>query len=285
MTMVSLSVDEVEERYQEYLDQLGLLIAYAQTVSVSIQGKGPVDEQKFYASYIFSKIVAHAITLVRSVPQGAPISGNNEGELWDISSACCLTRAILEANDALAYMADKSVGAEQIELRIRVWELHNIERRISMLASINSTLPEVDELRRSEVKLRSDIIGSPSATALHKRNIGKINKGDTPDFLVPIRMRCELAGINYSYYVGAKMFLSAYVHTHPFALHQLASFRAGDANSLRLIIVSLGYALGFLSVSLKLMRRIFGNDVPDANEPTVGTISIWSGVAENGVQA
>ncbi|MCQ8119860.1 hypothetical protein, partial [Methylomonas rosea] len=130
---------EIAKRYEEALTDLRLLILYAHSVSASIQGKEAADDQQYYASIIFSKIVSHAITLIRSVPKSLSISADSGAELWDLSSAACLARAILETNDALAYMADRIDEPEQLLLRIRIWELHDKEHRISMLESIHSS--------------------------------------------------------------------------------------------------------------------------------------------------
>lgn len=277
--------EETEERYEEARSELRLLTLYAHAVSAAIQGREAADDQQYYASIIFSKIVSHAITLIRSIPQSMAIMDSRGAELWDVSSACCLARAILEANDALAYMADKSGDPAQKMLRIRVWELHDKERRLAMLEAIGSSAPEVEDLRREAALLRREILDSAGAKTLHASVRGKISKGDSPDFLIPMRERCERVGINYKYHQGAKMFLSAYVHTHPIALHQLTSFRAGDADSLNLLSLPVRYSIAFLAKSLEIMQSIFGRATPPADEATTRVILIWASIVAEGVSA
>ncbi|MCQ8120020.1 hypothetical protein, partial [Methylomonas rosea] len=145
--------------------------------------------------------------------------------------------------------------------------------------------PEVDEIRCSAVLLRRQILESPAAGTLHPSARSRIVQGKSPDFLLPIKERCARAGISYKYHLGAKMFLSAYVHTHPIALHQLTNFKAGDPNSLTLLSVPIRYAMAFLAKSLELMRTLFGEVLPLPDEPSKTAIIVWAGIAAEGVSS
>ncbi len=201
--------------------------------------------------------------------------------MWDVSSACCLARAILEANDALAYLADVSDSAEMQHLRIQAWELHDQERRLGMLCSMNSQAPEVVRIQAEYGAKKSEILSSPVAQKLHQSVIGKIKKGQTPDFLLPLKERCARAGIDHDHYIGAKMFLSAYVHSYPFALHQLLNFRAGEEASLVVVSVPIRYTAVYLAKALELAGGMFGQCVPEPSDEEEAAVAIWAGIARD----
>ncbi len=275
--------DDSSRRYTEALGDLQLLTKHAHAVSASIANKETNEEVCYYASIVLSKMVSHAITLTRILPTTLALSRDSSAAQWDISSVCCLSRAILEANDVLAYLADSKGGQDVRLIRLQVWQLHDLERRVQMLESIGSSDPQVDVLRKSAANIRATILTSKAIDSIEASHVGKIRKGNSPDFLLHMEERCRRAGINHSHYIGAKMFLSAYVHSFPFALHQLVHFRAGDARSLVVLSVPVRYALTYLAKGLKLLEPIFATGLPSPDMATQRVISIWAGIAEAGV--
>lgn len=274
---------EADYRYREVLADLRLLTHCAFAISSSVRNKKTHDEREWYAAAIFSKIVSQSITLIRSLPTGLELSPESGAQLWDAASACCLARAIIDAYDALAYIAVHPESLEKAELRIKVWELHDKERRAKMLRLIGSTSLMAEEITKEAEELRPKILSDPLAKDLHPSSLGKIKNGETPDFLATIEAHCSSSNINYNYYVSAKMFLSSHVHTHPFAIHQLLNFKAGDPASLVLLSVPARYATAFLAKAVEGMRSIFGNSLPAEDEASNGLISVWIGIAKKGV--
>jgi len=274
----------IESRYIEALTDLKNMVKYAHEISSSLSGVPTDEEREFYAAAIFSKIVSQGISLSRSLPLGMKVTQRSGAELWDVSSACCLARAIMEAHDALAYIAVHPENTDVRELRIKVWELHDKERRLKMLQFIKSKAPEVQKITESARILREEILGDSFAALLHQSYRGKIVKEETPDFLLPIAERCKKSEISLEYYMGAKMFLSSYVHTHPIAVHQLLEFRAGDCFSLNLLSLPVRYSVVFIAKVIEGMRYIFDSRLPQANEITNRAILIWCGIAADGVK-
>lgn len=277
------SPQEIDSRYQESLADLRALIHYAHAISSSVGGREVSDERHWYAAAIFSKVVSQSITLHRSLPKGLTLSDAGEAVLWDLASACCIARAVMEAYDALAYIAVHPESDSEAALRIKVWELHDKERRGKMLRLIGSTSPMVQEIEKEAELLRSEVLSEPLVSALHKSIAGKVRSRETPDFLVTLQARCGLSDVNYDYYVNAKMFLSAHVHTHPFAVHQLMNFRAGDPVGLVLLSLPARYAVVFLAKAIEGMAQIFGSAVPQSDQAMKNIMNIWIGVAKNGV--
>lgn len=284
--MEEMNVDRmVEDQYEESLGGLRQLVEFAHAISSTLQDKSTTSSQKYYASIALSKIVSHGITLLRILPAELSLSASSGAERWDISSIACVVRAIIETNDALAYVCDSSESGEMTLLRIHVWELHDKERRLKVLRAIGSSAPEVQEIERFAEELRKKIQASETFSSLHKSNHVRIAKGNSPDFLVPLEKRCERAGISYQYYLSARIFLSSYVHSHPFALHQLIEFRAGNANSLRLISLPVRYANAFLAKAIELMQSLFEEEVPSPEAGLEKLVLIWAGIAKEGLHA
>ncbi len=280
-----ISSKEIEDRYIESRQDLKKLVAYAHELSSELKGKEAGSESIYYASIIFSKLIGHGITLSRNSPIALEVSDFSGAELWDVSSVCCIARAILESFDALAYIAIHPNSKETELLRIKVWELHDIERRLKMLNFINSDSTEARKLTEDSEQLRSHILDSPSAKLIHRSLIGKIRKGESPDYLSPIRDRCKNSEIDYEYYMGAKVFLSSHVHTYPFSVHQLSRFRAGDADSLNLISLALRYSSVFVAKAIQGIRLIIDFKLCRPTDEVEDIIRIWIGIAKNGVQS
>jgi hypothetical protein len=200
-----------------------------------------------------------------------------------LASACCIARAVIEAYDALAYIALHPDNIEIASLRIKLWELHDKERRVKMLHLIGSTSPLVQQIEEEEAQLRSEVLREPLVAMLHASVARKIRSRQTPEFITPLEARCKASSISHQYYINAKMFLSSHVHTHPFAIHQLLNFKAGDASSLVLLSLPTRYAIVFLAKAIEGMRTLFGESLPEADEHTNNILRIWICIAKNGV--
>lgn len=277
--------NETITHYEEALSHLRHLIKYSHTASLSLKGKEAQNQQQYYASIIFSKIVSHAITLNRLAPMHVALPSNAPEEHWDISSICCISRTIVEASDVLSYVADESDNEKFSLLKILVWELHDKERRINMLNGIGSNAPEVFEIKHSAEELRSTILSEEYSSILHPNAKGKIKAENSPDFLIPIKERCIRANVSLSYFQGAKMFLSSYVHTHPLAIHQLENFRVGDTSSINLISLAIRYSVVFLGKAIEYMQALMKNALAGVDETTKYIMETWNSIAASGVNA
>jgi hypothetical protein len=273
----------IEERYLEAIADLKRLATYCHAVSSSLAGKNAPGEREYYASIIFAKMTMHAISISRNTPRGLAIENDLSGVVWDVSSICVLVRALIESFDALAYVAVHPISEELRSLRIQIWELHDKERRVRMLKLIGSRSPLVSQIEHDADQLRANILANPILDKVYPSYRGKISKKECPDFLQPLEERNQASAISHTYYLGARMFLSSYVHTHPFSVHQLASFKAGDTNSLVLISVAVRYAVTFLAKAIEGMTYVFGEKLPAADEPTNRAVLIWCGIAKSGV--
>ena len=98
------------ERYRALVAEFDALVSHAQAVSDRLVGALIERKDSSYADAIFSKLLCHALSLRKLSP--AP-DLKVESELWDLSSACAIARALIESYDALAYIAVHAVSGSE----------------------------------------------------------------------------------------------------------------------------------------------------------------------------
>ena len=270
-------------RYKIICSELDLFIKWGFVLSSTLSNKVTQLDRDYYGYCIFSKVLCHAISLRRIIPTGLNPEQNSQSELWDLASACALSRALIESFDALFYQAIEEIEDSEREFRLYLWDLHAEERRLKKLDLIGLKAPEVESLKMEVESLRKKVIDHKYFKELKKDHKGKINKGNSPDYYLSHKERNERASINHDYYNSCIIFLSAYVHTFPFAIKQLKEFRAGDAESLRLMSMPIQYALGFLAKSIEGMHSIFETRLPNKPDNVSDLCEIWSGILEKGI--
>ena len=234
-----------------------------------------------YGEKIFGKIVCHAISLKRILPN--PID-SKDSEIWDISSAYTLSRTILESYEALAYVAVAGISEEELECRILAWKLHAQERRHKMLSLIGSKDPRIAEIEKDMQALRELVLDNKFDQFLPPNVRGKITKDECPPYLVPRNIRLKAANVNAEYFTAALMHLSSHVHAHPFSLHQLFDFKAGTPEAYGLMKIAGQYACGFLAVSIREMSSLFSPRIPDPTADVRETLENWCELLQRGVR-
>ena len=283
ISKVSVPVSGVEERYRTICRDFDTLVTYGIQVSAELGGRETPHDREYYADRIFSKLLCHAITLKHIVPTGlAPVAARRT-EIWDISSACAITRALLEAYDALAYVAIEDVQTSEREFRILLWKLHSEERRQKMLRLIGSTAPGNSDVDRNVTELRQKLTSHEFFNSADAGLKTKVQNSNVPPFYLSHADRNKRGGVNHEYYTAAKMFLSSYVHTYPFSVHQLMEFRAGDPESLRLMSLPVQYASGFLAKGIDGMSLVLGDAMPSPSDAASELLSTWIEIIGHGI--
>lgn len=274
-------MSELTDRYHDIRTEFDLLVMHGTQIADSLAGKDAQHDRDFYADRVFSKLLCHAITLRRISPSA---SGSGSTELWDISSAAALARALIESFDALSYVAVEDVAPQEREFRILLWKLHAEERRQKMLALIGSSATAVVTIDAAVLALRSELLAHPLLHSNGPDLAKRITKCDAPPFHLGHMERNKRSGVDHDYYNAAIMFLSAYVHTFPFSVHQLMEFRAGNDESLRLMSMPIQYSLGFLSKAIDGMHSVFGLSLPIPDEATSKTLRTWVELLDCGIR-
>ena len=270
-------------RYKSICSELDLLLDWGVKLSRALANKEAPLDRDFYGDRVFSKLLCHAITLRRIIPTGLTPEQEGHTELWDISSACAITRSLIECFDALFYISIEELAEPERQFRVLLWDLHSEERRLKKLELIQSKSPEVIDIKNRVAELRKKVIEHNNYNILDNGAKKKIEKGESPAFYLSHSERNKRAKINHNYYNACIMFLSAYVHTFPFSINQLMQFKAGDNESLRLMSLPVQYSIGFLAKSINGMHVIFGSRIPSKPQEVSNLCEIWSGILEQGI--
>lgn len=267
-------------KYQRSARQFDAVLDHAKAVSSSLVGLTAPSKSASYGEQIFVTMLAHCMTLRRIAPD--PHESTSD-EFWDLPSMCAIARCAIEAHDSFMYIAAAAVPLDEREFRISLWKLHDKTRRLKMLEAIESETPEVDVIRNDVQVLTSKLVSHPIFQTTRQDIQRKVTEGDPPSFHLSQRVRCSAAGLNFDFYNTVTMQLSQYVHTLPFALHQLFLFRAGSEEALGLMSLPLDYIVPFLVRVTTEMRLLFPTRTPEAPARTARTMAVWTAIYERGV--
>lgn len=265
------------DRYRKLLREYDDLVAHAKEISARLVGNRLESKGHSYADAIYTKLVCHAISLRKLSPTLA------EGELWDVASASAVARALIEAYDALAYIAIHSVGEDERAFRLLLWELHDQQRRQRMLEKVKSKTPQVDGIRERANALLADVKRHAVFSSLPRELQTKISRGDAPAVHFSQRELNAASGVDHDYYTTATMFLSQYVHTFPMSVRQLMQFKAGEEDALGVSSMPLQYCMPFLAKAVSGAVQIWPDGHVETSESFSNLLSNWLAIAERGV--
>jgi Family of unknown function (DUF5677) len=268
------------DRYKEIISSFDRLNNYAIEISSNLSGITTNEDRLLYATTIFSKLVCHALSLRKISPC---LNSEVKNEIWDVSSACAVARALIESYEALAYISLNDITPDEREFRIKLWELHDLQRRIKMLEQIKSKNPELITIKNSAELLHTEITQHTLFSNCSGNVKNKINNEEAPAFSLSQKDRNNESGINHEYHDTATMDLSQYVHTLPMAIHQLMSFRAGDPESLRRCSLPIQHSMAFLTKAISGMVKVFPRKFSNPRSDTASDIEFWLNIAENGI--
>lgn len=268
-------------RYQKTVREFEAILEHAKAVSSSLVGTIPGEDHMSYGEQIFVKLLAHCVTMRRLAPDPYRRTPN---ELWDLPSMAAIARCAIEAHDAFLYIATGAITSEERDFRLRLWEFHDKTRRLRMLEAIGSKDPKTDEIRLESVRLFDEVRTHPFFVLVSAGVRRKVLDGDPPPFHLSQRERCDAFGINYDYYNAITMQLSQYVHSLPFSVHQLFSFRAGTSDVLPLMSLPMQFVLPFLSRVTDEMRLAFPEKAPRPPSRTAKTMALWRIISSQGVK-
>lgn len=269
------------KKYASTVRDYDAVLEHAKAVSASLVGLTPSSSHIGYGEQIFVKLLAHCVTLRQLAPDP---NRRNPKELWDLPSMSAIARCAIEAHDAFVYITLGDMTPEEREFRIRLWKLHDQSRRAKMLEGIGSQDPRNEEIRKTAERLQQEVKESPFYKSLESGVKRKLTDSDPPPYYLSQRERCTRYGVNFDYYNAITMQLSQYVHTLPFAIHQLFNFKAGNTDEIGLMSMPLQYVIPFLSRVADEMRLLFPGHAPTPPSRTAKTMALWRHIYANGVK-
>ena len=264
-----------------------MVLRYANSISNAVVGCSPTCEKVIYAESLFTTIIVYSSTLRSLMPDPNEIE---KSQIWDLPSAYIIARSLIEAHDKFLYVASCEIPEDEAAFRILLWKYHDSVHRYRMLKEIGSHLPLLTEYEEEASGFLSEITSHKVFKILaenKQREIKKqnINSNTTVDYHFTKKERCDAFGLDLNFYNTVIMHLSQYVHLYPFALHELASFRAGSEEALSKMSRSLQYTLPFLIRITKEFRVVASPILtPDPSSADLFHIfNEWEYIYKNGL--
>jgi hypothetical protein len=264
------------KKYIKNVRDFDAILEHSKAISSDLVGGQVFERHLSYAEQIFVKMLGHCIVLRKLLPDPKQVIQN---EVWDVPSLYAVARCAIEAFDAMEYIAIHEVTNSERDFRLRLWEFHDKTRRLKMLKGIGSLNPKVEEIEAEAEALLIFLKAHEFFNTLKKDTRIKIAKCDPPAFHLSHEERCRASGINFSYYNVVMMQFSQYVHTLPFAVHQLFEFRAGTPDALNLIGLAQQYVLPFLVRSTEGICSLFPELTRVPPSRTLRAMEIWHSLA------
>lgn len=196
-----------------------------------------------YGIAVFEKLLFHAISLRRLLP---PADATKLSQ-WDLSSVCALSRCILEAYEALAYIALHRISEEEQNFRLALWRAHDCDRRLKMMCLVPDN--DISKGKQWLEEAKAELENTKFFQGLHFGEQKRLRK-DLPPYHISHELICKASGVDHEYYNLAKTFMSQYVHTASFALHHLSYHEPSTEDGFRNVSVPVTHALVFLSKSI-----------------------------------
>ena len=271
---------EISEKYKYAYEELLRLIDAAFRVAKSTQYKEVDTRDLVVASRIFAKLISHARAVLVLAPKKPAGIKAPAQELWDLSSMATLCRSLIDSYYVFFYIAVDEVDDSTKEFRWILWDYHSESRRLKKLQLIGSILPAVTEIEENVERLKRKLINHQLFKALDPPVQKRLRKPSEGIFSTNGELSVR-AGIDEDYYKNAFMFLSSYVHSHPFSIEQLTDFRAGEDESLNLLKLVIDYSSIYLSLTLRDFIKLVPEVSEEIDEETQKTIHTWCGVVKD----
>lgn len=198
-----------------------------------------------YCQALIDKLLSHAVSLANLLPSDMP----GRGSSWDLSSISVLARCILEAYEALAYIAFHKITSEERRFRISLWKAHDLDRRLQMMELIPDNQRSVSQCTQWLAEAKGELTETSFFYGLEPKEQKRILH-KLPAYHLSHEKLCQASEIDFGYFELAKMFLSQYVHSTSFAIHHLSKHVANSEDGYRNTCVPLTHAMVFLAKSI-----------------------------------
>lgn len=266
--------------YKEAFNEAERVLRAACVLSAKTYGR-PVEERSVeLASHIFGKLCVHACAALALAPKG-PLGGPAPStELWDVSSMAVLTRAVVDAYFIMFYLAVDEVDQETREFRFILWDYHSETQRFKQLRLFKSEHPDVKAVERKVTAFKERLTRHSvylSQEPNRQKDLRKPKKAmDSTNSIL-----AERAGIDPDYCNAVYVYLSNYVHTHGFALTQLAKFQAGTPEALREIKVVVEFMTGFLCLGVRDFLKLCPDQRSIIEPETMSIVDAWDSLVHD----
>jgi hypothetical protein len=268
---------ETQKKFIEKVDDLEHIIGVAMAMSLDTTERDVDSWREQYCSYIFTKLILHVQALLSIRPTIELPNDRFEIGFWDISSMAALARALIDSYYVFFYLGVDEAEKDELEFRFHLWDYHGEKQRLDMLRKIKSTDPILEQLEGDVQNLKDQLIDTNFYKSLDNKVQSKIRKGEIGIFYTNSQLS-KKAGISSNYYKSTYNSLSAHVHAYPYALTQLAVFRANDDDSLAVINTIMDDCIGYVCYAVRDFVKLMPDQRKNIDQRAKSLIEHWEDV-------
>jgi hypothetical protein len=177
--------------YMCAVDMLDNAVRECMYVSRSYSGIASPSAKHYYASVLFTALVAKGVTLAQIMPFTPWVEKRIEH--WDYASATGIVRTMLELRIAFYYLCSDECDETEWECRWNIFNLHDCVSRIRMFTAAGNN-EEVAKLSQAADEIRDRLRGNAFFYSLPEKKKKTALNGQSA-YLFPLEDIAEKAGI------------------------------------------------------------------------------------------
>lgn len=244
----------MSDNYEERIRSFEALAKEACRASATVQGETTVSIRSYVGSYLFGRISACSIAMLKLCPGNDLATGPIQ--MHDIPGTATLARALIDNFYSFFYFASEAVEDNERDFRILLAEHSASKQRLRMLRRLGAE-PTEDETKDVEIA-RENLVSNSFSQTLTPEYRQKLIKEGKPRHLDYSQMNQRL-GIDQGYFRATWDYLSAELHALPHSFFEGIGRnlqRNSRAKEERLALI-LHHASLFLSLSLSQFCDLF----------------------------
>jgi len=209
---------EPTESYKSSLAMLDNVVRDSMNVSCGFGGIPSPTAKHYYASVLFTALIARAVTLVNLAPHSEWSSKIIEH--WDYASAAVVTRTMLEIRLAFYYLCIDRCDDVQWNCRWNIFNLHDCTSRRKLFEAMED-VRQVGSFDEQAEELKSRLRSNSYFQQLSASEQKKYLNGQQA-YMEPLEVIAEKAGLERKFFRMQYVLLSSHVHGLPMSFYRIA---------------------------------------------------------------
>lgn len=170
-----------------------------------------------YATHVFARVNAHAISMVRAAPKSRWTK--SDADNWEFSAVAGHTRSIIEGALMLHYVIKEPVSPDEWLLRLNVMHLHDCCRRLKILDGVVGA-DQVEGLTAQAEEIKERLRSNPVLATFDAKGQRRLLSGDQHMAYTRDALLDELGWERKPFYMLWNL-LSQYTHVLPVSFYRM----------------------------------------------------------------
>ncbi|WP_325918936.1 hypothetical protein [Pseudomonas frederiksbergensis] len=243
--------------FQELIERFDFITEIAYDLSQKFDGIQTEDRKRKVSTYYLAKIVPECMSLLRVMPGSRYTS---EGEIFDFSSFCSISRSLIEAANLHWYYCIENTDTETSDFRFYLYDFHDLKSTIQLCCFFGIEDKEQYSLQEKYNKLKNIIKGNQMFKSLLPEVQRQILKGrkcsDVNQSEISMRRCLDVSMFNSIYKL-----LSTNAHSTPSAINALVYSRVYSKElHEKLAALVLSYVASFVADMVRTIGETWSLD-------------------------